>query len=845
MSLTLRDANTLFHQAGQMLAEIEHYGVRVDRTYLVQQMNETRIKIQLAIEELRKTPEFERWQEIYGLGTNIHSRSQLAKILFKVLGYSPLERNKSGKGWKADERVLMEIDTDFTRKYLAMEKQMKLQGTYFEGVLREVRNDRVHPVYTLNNIDSYRTGCNSPNWQNVPKRNPAIAQLARRIYIPRPGFQIVEIDYSRLEVFIAAEYHRDPVMIKYLLDDSTCMHRDTARQLFRLESNAQVSKDARYVAKNAFVFAQFYGSVYTNCAANIWKMIQSMNLKIEGTDTSIYEHLRQQGITERGICDLEKCDNPEPHTYEYVVKQVQDSFWNERFTKYADWKKRWWDRYLETGMFQMKTGFICKADLKKNQVLNYAVQGCLQGHAKILTREQGWVEIAQLEESKDIVEVWTGFNWANAIAISKGQYTYAKIELESGLIIHCDTRHKLKGIQNEWIEFKHLGVGTQVALPRTIDALEPSFNMTWEFLLGFIIGDGYLNENREELTLSGGERKYEEIRKIEKYLNSLDLFADKNCGQVRCFIVQRKSGRKPLMKLRLDNKEFALRLKEAGIDFTWRAKTKRIPATIWSGSPQQQRDFLQGLWRSDGARAKHSLYNLHMCNKELLQEVQVLASGVGFDSFLVKTKSGWKVSFSWRGVNAKSPRLYPVKAITTQVEKVQSLNYSDRNQAVTDERCLRNAYEGKAPTQYVGERIIEKSGGSDKEIYRFDRIKKIEILKKQGPTYTMSVYDPIHQFVADGVITKNSAAHCTLQSMLYIREQLRRQKMRSRLIGEIHDAIVAEVHPNELEHYVKLSTHIMTKYLAQQWSWLTLPLKVEVEAAQVDEAWSEKKVLHF
>lgn len=372
---TLAEAYQLFHDGSIALADIKHRGVQVDLDYLAMLTKKIDHNIQEATARLRQTPEVKKWQQLFGVKTNLASRTQLGDLLFKVYKHKPLEFNKKSQRGKADERFLSEVNTEFSNLYLEMEKQKKLRSTYVEGILKEVKNGFVHPSYALNTVSSYRSSCFAPNFQNIPKRNPIIAKLARGIYIPREGYQIVEIDYSRLEVVIAATYHRDPVMIRYINDKNACMHRDTARDVFMLDNNDQVSDDARYAAKNMMVFPQFYGSIYTNCAMNLWKAIKSLNLRIKGTETSLYEHLRSHGIKDRGLCDFDRQPEPVRGTFEHHIKGMQNSFWEDRFTVYAEWKEQFWLNYLRTGQFQFKTGFICSADLRKNQVINFGTQG--------------------------------------------------------------------------------------------------------------------------------------------------------------------------------------------------------------------------------------------------------------------------------------------------------------------------------------------------------------------------------------------------------------------------------------------------------------------------------------
>jgi DNA-directed RNA polymerase subunit beta len=86
---------------------------------------------------------------------------------------------------------------------------------------------------------------------------------------------------------------------------------------------------------------------------------------------------------------------------------------------------------------------------------------CLQAGSQVLTRD-GLFFIETLVDKR--VDVWTGFNWASAVGVCKGQHQLAEIELENGTVIRCDTKHKLKNEMDEWVDFEFLRVGQLVSV---------------------------------------------------------------------------------------------------------------------------------------------------------------------------------------------------------------------------------------------------------------------------------------------------------------------------------------------------------------------------------------------
>jgi DNA polymerase-1 len=105
-------------------------------------------------------------------------------------------------------------------------------------------------------------------------------------------------------------------------------------------------------------------------------------------------------------------------------------------------------------------------------------------------------------------------------------------------------------------------------------------------------------------------------------------------------------------------------------------------------------------------------------------------------------------------------------------------------------------------------------------------------------------------FRIDGVYGRNdvinypiqgSAFHCLLWSLIRLHKWLTKNKMRSLIVGQIHDSIVADVHEDELEDYLSTAKEIMTKSLPQAWDWINIPLEVEAEVTPINGTWHEKK----
>ena len=85
---------------------------------------------------------------------------------------------------------------------------------------------------------------------------------------------------------------------------------------------------------------------------------------------------------------------------------------------------------------------------------------------------------------------------------------------------------------------------------------------------------------------------------------------------------------------------------------------------------------------------------------------------------------------------------------------------------------------------------------------------------------------------------QGSAFHVLLKAIIMSQDFLR--GMKSKIVGQIHDSMVLDVHADELQDVLSKIYHIMCVELPKQWKWINVPLDAEVEVAPKGEAWHFK-----
>ncbi len=361
----------LLHQGCISLAQVEGNGIRIDMDRLAQTKEELAGKIKTLKSEIQETEVWKLWRRRFGDKAKLSSREQMGVIFYKELGFEVQDFTEKGKA-STDEEALQKIDHPIIPDLLRISKYEKALGTFLKGIEKEVVNGRLHPIFNLHLARTYRSSSDSPNFQNLPVRDKEIAKIIRTLVIPTsPKHALVENDFKGIEVSVSACYHHDRNFISYITTKGKDMHRDMAAQIYMIKPE-EVSKDARYGAKNKFVFPQFYGDYYVACARNLWDWAIKGKLTGPG-GIPMLDHLKTQGIHKLGACDPE--EDPKKGTFEKHLQEVEDDFWNNRFMEYGKWRKDFYRSYLDKGYFDMHTGFRVYGSFPRNAVTNYPVQG--------------------------------------------------------------------------------------------------------------------------------------------------------------------------------------------------------------------------------------------------------------------------------------------------------------------------------------------------------------------------------------------------------------------------------------------------------------------------------------
>lgn len=233
----------------EILSSMEKKGIMIDPEYFTKYGKE----LEMAIEELQ-----EKIYEEAGESFNINSPKQLAEILFFKLNLPPVKKTKTGLS--TDEEVLEKLKEDgaeIAKAILEYRKLAKLKNTYVDAIpkLRD-ENNRVHTTFNQIGTTTGRLSSSDPNLQNIPVKTDEGIKI-RQGFIAEKGSILMGIDYSQIELRVLAQLSGDE-NLRAAYQNNMDLHSLTARKIFELSENDEVTREQRIIAKT-INFSIIYG----------------------------------------------------------------------------------------------------------------------------------------------------------------------------------------------------------------------------------------------------------------------------------------------------------------------------------------------------------------------------------------------------------------------------------------------------------------------------------------------------------------------------------------------------------------------------------------------------------
>lgn len=234
----------------EVLAEMEKIGIKIDSKYFKKYSAELNIRLETISEKLYAINNGER--------INLNSPKQLSQFLFLNLNLPIIKSTKTGPSTDVEVlEALSEKGYEVADLILDHRKLSKLLQTYSDPLPKLAdKNGRIHTTFNQIGTATGRLSSSNPNLQNIPAKTDEGMRI-RKGFIAEDGKKLLGIDYSQIELRVLAELSGDENLVRAYKENMD-LHTLTAKKIFRLSEEEEVSREQRTVAK-IVNFSLIYG----------------------------------------------------------------------------------------------------------------------------------------------------------------------------------------------------------------------------------------------------------------------------------------------------------------------------------------------------------------------------------------------------------------------------------------------------------------------------------------------------------------------------------------------------------------------------------------------------------
>jgi DNA polymerase-1 len=234
----------------KVLARMENNGVMLEAKALERLHKEVGGKIEKLEKKIHK---------LAGIDFNISSPQQLKDVLYNKLDIPTDDISKTKTGYSTAAAELDKIKDQHEIVPLIQEHREleKLLNTYIDVLPKLVNPDtgRIHTSFNQTVTATGRLSSTDPNLQNMPIKTE-LGRKIRKAFTAPAGYKIVSLDYSQIELRLAAHLSGDKKMIEAFQNNED-IHSTTAAEINNVSSE-EVTKEMRREAK-AINFGILYG----------------------------------------------------------------------------------------------------------------------------------------------------------------------------------------------------------------------------------------------------------------------------------------------------------------------------------------------------------------------------------------------------------------------------------------------------------------------------------------------------------------------------------------------------------------------------------------------------------
>jgi DNA polymerase I-like protein with 3'-5' exonuclease and polymerase domains len=212
-------------------------------------------------------------EEFNGGPINLNADRQVAALVYGKRGHEPKIFTEKAQEPSVSRKAL----EPYAYRGDPNAEEPKIKDPCVAAVLEHAQTSKVYSTYIINNLaDVEATGrlygqfnqlgtktgrfsASNPNLQNIPVRR---GKQVRDLFIAPPGFKLVVMDYSQVELRVLAHFTQDPTLLK-AYREGLDLHSITARTAYSIPEDQEPTTRQRSLAKNVNFSVIYMGTAFT------------------------------------------------------------------------------------------------------------------------------------------------------------------------------------------------------------------------------------------------------------------------------------------------------------------------------------------------------------------------------------------------------------------------------------------------------------------------------------------------------------------------------------------------------------------------------------------------------
>ncbi|HJO89560.1 MAG: DNA polymerase [Candidatus Pacebacteria bacterium] len=226
-----------------VVEKMKEVGIKIDAKYLKNLSNDYHKKLSALEKKIYKHANGE---------FNVNSPKQLGEVLFDKLGLAPKNQKKTGTGARSTRESELEKMKDMhpiIKEIFSHRELQKLLSTYIDNIPQLLdKKNRLHATFLQAGTTTGRMASQNPNLQNIPIRTE-LGRKIRNAFVASSGYKLVALDYSQIELRVAAFLSGDEKLIENFKEGGD-IHAKMASEVFDVPIDmvdAEMRREAKVI----------------------------------------------------------------------------------------------------------------------------------------------------------------------------------------------------------------------------------------------------------------------------------------------------------------------------------------------------------------------------------------------------------------------------------------------------------------------------------------------------------------------------------------------------------------------------------------------------------------------